>query len=228
MLAIAGGKGGCGKTTTTLGLATALSRAPASSIVDPLAVDVDWDMPNLHVLAGADREPTLTEVRDSDASPPIVDGFQLLPAPRDPPRDHDAATTLLRTVNAAVDAERPVLLDCPAGAGPDAAVPLRVADAALLVAAPRSASLRNAAKTGAMARRLGTPVRGIVLTHVVDADLTPTRRDAIESLLGGPVVGIVPEETPPVLDCPAVRRAYAAAVRRLSHDGRIAVSKSTF
>ncbi|POG57234.1 nucleotide-binding protein, partial [Haloferax marisrubri] len=48
MLAIAGGKGGSGKTTTTLGLASALD-GPV------LAVDADRDMPNLHAMAGVER-----------------------------------------------------------------------------------------------------------------------------------------------------------------------------
>lgn len=44
MLAIAGGKGGCGKTTTALGLGAALPG-------QPVVVDADWDLPNLHRLA---------------------------------------------------------------------------------------------------------------------------------------------------------------------------------
>src|SRR6056297_615748 len=53
MLAIAGGKGGCGKTTTAVGLA----RAFASLGADPLVVDADLDMPDLHHRTGVDREP---------------------------------------------------------------------------------------------------------------------------------------------------------------------------
>ncbi|MFW6000490.1 MAG: AAA family ATPase, partial [Halorubrum sp.] len=39
MIAVAGGKGGSGKTTTTLGLARALSRRGAPVV----AADADWD-----------------------------------------------------------------------------------------------------------------------------------------------------------------------------------------
>ncbi|MDZ5813368.1 P-loop NTPase, partial [Halorubrum sp. AD140] len=47
MIAVAGGKGGSGKTTTTLGLARALSRRGAPVV----AADADWDLPNLARLA---------------------------------------------------------------------------------------------------------------------------------------------------------------------------------
>ncbi|MFC6733023.1 MULTISPECIES: ParA family protein [unclassified Haladaptatus] len=55
MLAVAGGKGSCGKTTTTLGLARALARHGH----DVVAVDTDTAMPNLHAVADVDREPGL-------------------------------------------------------------------------------------------------------------------------------------------------------------------------
>lgn len=233
MLAIAGGKGGCGKTTTTLGLATALSRTAASptdgelppSVAPPLAVDADWDMPNLHALAGVDREPTLEDAESGEATPHVADGFQLLPAPHDPPRGHDAAVSLLDSVRSIADEEQPVLVDCPAGAGPDAAAPLRAADEALLVSEPTPESLRDAAKTGAMAQQLDAPICGVVLTRIND-ELPAGSRDAIESLLGSPVVGAVPEAPPPALDRTVVRREYTRAVRRLSDTNRSAAPLS--
>ncbi|MFW5937921.1 MAG: P-loop NTPase, partial [Halanaeroarchaeum sp.] len=50
MLAIAGGKGGVGKTTTALGVGVAL----ATRRRDPVVVDADADLPNLHLVADVD------------------------------------------------------------------------------------------------------------------------------------------------------------------------------
>jgi len=58
MLAIAGGKGGSGKTTTALGL----GRALADSDFDPVVVDADVDMPDVHVLTGVDPVPNTDDV----------------------------------------------------------------------------------------------------------------------------------------------------------------------
>ncbi|WP_435182963.1 MinD/ParA family ATP-binding protein [Halobellus sp. EA9] len=192
MLAIAGGKGGSGKTTTTLGLARALD-GPA------LAVDADCDLPNLHSLAGVPRDPP-----GGSPGHPDPDGRETLirPAPRNAP---DGIGSRLRRL---ADFGGHVLVDCPAGAGPDAAVPLRVADAVLLVATPCVMALRDAAKTAAMARALGTRVAGAVL---VRARIEPP---GVADLLGCPVLATVPPAATP-LESPAVSRAYDGLARSL-------------
>jgi septum site-determining protein MinD len=206
MLAIAGGKGGCGKTTTALGLAVALD-GPT------LVVDADADMPNLHAMAGVPRDPPAP---DADSDPlghrhPNHDGVTVRPAPtgsgeagrRDRERRTDSRTTArLDRVREAAPEGRRVLVDCPAGAGPDAAAPVRAADGVLLVASACAPSLRDAAKTGATARALGTSVVGAVLTR---SRLSPT---SVESLLGCPLLGVVPPVDPPVLDDARVGSAY--------------------
>ncbi|MFB6252229.1 MAG: MinD/ParA family protein [Halobellus sp.] len=197
MLAIAGGKGGSGKTTTTLGLARAIDDRA-------LAVDADADLPNLHALAGVPRDPSPGD--DPGHPDPLADSGEtyVAPAVRAPP---DGVGCRLRRL-AGYDGI--VLVDCPAGAGPDATVPLRVADAVLLVATPCIAALRDAAKTAAMARAVGTPVTGAVLTR---ARLTPP---GVDDLLGCPVLATVPPSTEPLAD-PAVERAYDKLARTLEN-----------
>lgn len=99
-----------------------------------------------------------------------------------------------------------VLLDCPAGVGRDAAVPLRAADRTLLVTTNREPTLRDAAKTAAMSRAVGTPVAGAVLSRT---DEVP---ECVASLLNAPVVEPVAAVDRP-LASESVRRRYARVLR---------------
>lgn len=148
-VAVAGGKGGCGKTTATLGLALALVDRGRR----PIVVDADVDVPDLHIRAGVERTPGLPAVRDgappgsvSQASP-THSGVAVLSAGA----GRGGIQTALERVSAL---DRPILLDCPAGAGPDASDPLRVADATVVVSTATRAGRTDAAKTVQMARSL--------------------------------------------------------------------------
>lgn len=234
MLAIAGGKGGCGKTTTALGVGAAL---PGKQVV----VDADWDLPNLHRLAetylsGTDipRPKTMphagaTDAGGADASAAdagaaddkqrielaeLADTVELadlgnvrvVPAPV-MASEHDV-TRLLRHVRN--DTESHVLVDCPAGASPDATDPLSVADATLLVTTPHPAAIRDTMKTAAMARILDADPLGVVVSG---AAAPPNR---IEEALETAVLGCVPRVSPPVLTRPAATSAYRSIASRIS------------
>ena len=153
LIAVTGGKGGCGKTTTTLGVAAASAHAGEST----LAVDADVDMPNLHLLSGVDRHPTLADGPAPDVAqqPAAFEGVEIVPAPVG--TASVSAPALVRSTRAY---ER-VVVDCPAGAGSAAVAPLRVADAAVLVTTLEPACLEDALRTTAMARALDTPVAGV-------------------------------------------------------------------
>lgn len=209
MLAVAGGKGGCGKTTTTLGLALAAGRRGRSV----LAVDADVDVPDLHRVAGI-ADP-LTERGPVDARAdggaghhrrrPVPDapGVDVLPA-----RPGADPSALEERLAGQVDHDV-VLLDCPAGAGHDAAVPLRAADRTLVVTTPRPPSLRDAAKTAAMSRAVGTPVAGAVVTR---AERPPER---VDRLLDTGTIEAIPRVDRP-LDSPAAIDRFTRVLRYLS------------
>ncbi|MFB6233996.1 MAG: hypothetical protein ABEH81_02305 [Halopenitus sp.] len=233
MLAIAGGKGGCGKTMTALGVGAALPGRP-------LAVDADWDLPNLHRLAAVyrDRDEDGNQRQDARVSScsatPAIDtepvrierlgGLTIVPAP-ETRSECDVADWLARIRGVEIGAcgkgdggeidcghvdSGQIVVDCPAGASPDATAPLSVADATLLVTTPQPAAIRDTMKTAAMARTLDAPPVGTV---VCGADSPP---DGIQAALDAPVVGCIPTADPPVLDQSGVASAYHAVAKEVT------------
>ncbi|AFZ72555.1 MinD-like ATPase involved in chromosome partitioning or flagellar assembly [Natronobacterium gregoryi] len=188
MLAIAGSKGGCGKTTMTIGLADAFARMGTPAI----AVDADRQLPNLHVVAAVDRKPTIadlekaTDVDDVVHSRPGTDDVGVLPATDATKVDLEAAIDRLRRCP-----ER-VLLDCPSGAGPDVIESLEYADRVVVVATNTDRGLRGAETTIDVARRLGVPVAGVIINR--SNGVTET----LESRLEAPVLGTIPEHDAPL------------------------------
>lgn len=183
MLAITGGKGGCGKTTATLGLARTLAKEGR----DPLVIDADTDLPDAHLLADVDREPTATAVaRGTEPTAvcqhsPRFPGVSVLPA-----GDPESTVTALAR---AQSWHGPVLVDCPAGAGTDATAPLRESDHAILVTTATPQALSDTAKTAQMATRLDSPPAGTLVRGTVTPDELPYQCPHVErvpDIDGGP------------------------------------------
>lgn len=174
MLAIASGKGGCGKTTTALGIATTL--AGPETVVQ--AVDLDCDMPDLHVLAGVDRRPALDAIDPVSPNPekpkavlasaPGRPGVGVVPAPE---------TDTPKTVQRCLDRLPPVptVLDLPAGAGSGAVKPLEIASAVVIVTIREREAIEDALKTATIARELGTEILALVVRS--DSPLPETVAD---------------------------------------------------
>lgn len=157
MLAIVGGKGGCGKTTTALGLARAFVREGET----PLVVDADCDMPDVHHVADlrrssdADQFDATTQLQDVVRSGDRFPGVRILTVGR-----RDAVHDILER---AVDWSGPVLVDCPPGTSPDTARPLRHADSALVVTTDQPACLEDTTRTVRTLRQLKVPLAGAIL-----------------------------------------------------------------
>jgi septum site-determining protein MinD len=211
MLAIAGGKGGCGKTTTALGLAAALARGGDTT---PLVADFDAEMPDVHVVADTPAGPGLGALADGRDLAAVAHATRLQGV-RAVPADGLDAECVPRVVERLVRWPGPTLLDCPAGASRAVARPLRAADHSLLVATPTRACLADTAKTAAMARELDAPPVGVVLNRVDHSGRAIGAR-AVRQLFEGPVLARVASTGDSPLRSPDVRLAHDRVARKIN------------
>jgi septum site-determining protein MinD len=169
VFAVASGKGGVGKSTTTANLGVAL----ADDGFDVAVVDVDLGMANLAGLLGVKPEVALHDVLAGDASPSDATyetcGLTLVPGSTELEQFAEAdAESLHRVVEYLRERNDAVLLDAGAGLSYDIAMAMSVADGVLLVTTAELASLTDATKTGKLVTKLEKPVVGAVFTRTGD------------------------------------------------------------
>lgn len=220
ILAVAGGKGGVGKTTVAYNVAAALSA---------VVVDGDLGMANLP----AARGPTLHDVLAgrADAQEAVQAGpVDVLPCGRSLAGARAADLGRLRDALTTIERERgSVVVDCPAGMRADVGVPLAVADVAVLVAAPEPFALADTLRTRELARELDAGVAATVLNRVVDDINTATVRSVVgapvEIVPADPRVGESVAREQPVVDAAADSEAGTAIERIAERVARCSVDQ---
>lgn len=169
VFAVASGKGGVGKSTSTANLGVAL----ANDGFDVAVVDVDLGMANLAGLLGVDPNATLHDVLAGNANPSEAaydaHGLTLIPGSTDLEQFAEAdAESLHRVVEYLRVRNDVVLLDAGAGLSYDIAMAMSVADGVLLVTTAELNSLTDATKTGKLVSKMEKPVVGAIFTRTGD------------------------------------------------------------
>lgn len=224
VIAVASGKGGVGKTTTAINLGVGFRLHDESVVL----VDADLGMPNLARMLGVTHSPTLHDVLADEAGlenalVEVADNFYIVPG--DPDLEGFASADpnrLGEVVDSLAERFDRVVVDTSAGLSYESVLPLEVADEIVLVTLADPSSLDDTEKTLALSDRLGTAIRGVVVTRATDE----TDAETVASRLGLEVLALIPDE-PAVaesgssgrpLEAHAPDSAAAAAYRELATD----------
>lgn len=201
---IASGKGGAGKTTTTVNLGTCLAGLGKKTLI----LDADIGMANLGLVLGLEKsEVTLHEVLagKADVKDAIYDGpngLKVLPSGISLQGFQNSNPEMMTDVmGKLVENYDYMLIDAPAGISKDGVVPLAVADEVILVVNPEISSLADALKTKVLVEMIDSTVMGVVLNRV-GTTATELSNQKVESLLDSKILQSVPED-------PNVRNASA-------------------
>jgi septum site-determining protein MinD len=233
--AVASGKGGTGKTTSTLALGMALAEE-----YDVTVVDADMGMANLLFHAGlADVDVTLHDVLVADGAPlerAIYEryGMRVVPCGTSLDGFRAADPERLRAVVAELAADTDViLLDSAATLSSRAAVlPVVLADRVAVVVEPTIPALSDGLKVQEYATSYGTDTAGVLFNKVRDGDAIDRIAEKAGRYFEGPTLATVPASDrvrearragKPLLahapDCPAAQAFREAAAALTVGDG---------
>ena len=217
--AVASGKGGTGKTTTTVALGMALSEE-----YDVTIVDADTGMANLLFHTGlTDADVTLHDLlvadeTDENAEVVVEDaiyerfGMSVVPCGTSLAAFEDADPERLREVVAELaEGTDVLLLDSPAALGSKSAVlPVVLADRVVVVLQPTIPALSDGLKVQEYANSYGTDTAGVVFNKVHDPEEARGVAEKTERYFDGPTLATVP-------DSDAARSARRAGEPLLAH-----------
>ncbi len=193
LIVISSGKGGVGKTTTSVNLASALSKQGKNVIL----VDGNLTTPNIGLHLGLTKFPiTLNDVLKGEAS--LTDAiylhplnFKLVPGSLSIRSFSEINSRKLRKVfDDLKELADYVIIDSAAGLGNEAVSVLKQADEIIIVTNPELPAVTDAFKIVTLAKEIGIPVKGIILNKVRKSDYDLGFK-AIEGLLETPITTII-------------------------------------
>jgi septum site-determining protein MinD len=221
VFAVASGKGGTGKTTSTLALGMALAEE-----YDVTVIDADTGMANLLFHTGlSDRETTLHEVLggETPVEAAVYErfGMNVIPCGTSLSGFREADPTRLREVVATVAEQSDViLLDSAATLGSRSAVlPIVLADRVVIVAQPTIPAISDGLKVQEYATTYGTGVAGVLFNRVASDEDIGRISDKAERYFEGDILANIPESE-------TVREARRASKPLLAHAPKSAAASA--
>ena len=198
---VTSGKGGTGKSSVSVGLGAALALRGRRTLL----IDGDAGLRSLDIMMGVADQVVydLNDVFDGRCEPiraivesSVIEGFSLLPAPSSSRLEEDPADMrrLCRGLARYFDM---VLIDSPAGVGPEFSICAAAADRAFVVALPDPVCIRSAERVGRLLQSAGVSDRRLIINRydpsVIRNGLV-TDLDEVIDRVGLQLLGVIPED----------------------------------
>ncbi|MAG47320.1 hypothetical protein CL617_01835 [archaeon] len=188
-----GGKGGIGKTTTSIGLAHSLAKYGH----DVTLIDGNLTTPNIGLYLGVGNvEPTLHDVlskKTHNIQSAVFlhkTGFKLVPGDiRLESLENVKINSLKHHIKSLDKTSEIVLIDGAAGLGREAVTTLSVADEVLIITNPELPAVVDALKTIKLAESMKKPITGIVLVKDRKNSMSLSN---VEKMLNKTVISVIP------------------------------------
>jgi len=196
LITIASGKGGVGKTTTSINLGAAINSFGKEVIV----VDANLTTPNIGLHLGAPIVPiSLNHVLNgkakiSDAIYEHESGTKIIPSSLSINDMKNLNSKKLKEVGRKLRKMADIVIyDCAAGLGEEAIAAMESSDELILVTNPEIPAVTDALKTSKMAEQMGKTVKGVIVTRSkkIKSEMPISN---IQEMLELPILGVIPED----------------------------------
>lgn len=197
VITITSGKGGVGKTTTSINLGAAINSFGKEVVI----VDGNLTTPNIGLHLGAPIVPVslnhvlLGKAKVEDAIYEHDSGTKIIPSSLSVKElrrlNHSKLKDVSKRLKKIADY---VILDSAAGLGDEAIASMESADEIIIVTNPEIPAVTDALKTSKLVEDLGKSVRGIIVTRV-KGSRNEMPVENIRDMLELPILGVIPEDT---------------------------------
>ena len=196
IITITSGKGGVGKTTTSINLAAALN----SFGKDVIIVDANLSTPNVGLHLGAPIVPIslnhvlMGKAKLSEAIYEHESGTKVIPSSLSISElknlDHSKLKEVAKKLKKISDI---IIFDSAAGLGEEAVAAIESADELVIVTNPEIPAVTDALKISKLIEQMGKSVKGVIVTKVKNSK-TEMPISNISEMLELPILGVVPHD----------------------------------
>ncbi len=199
VIAIVSGKGGTGKTTSTVNLAASLNLLG----FDVIAIDANITTPHLSLHLGAPVVPvTLHHVlnKKNNIKEAVYEhhsGIRIVPgsiALKDLQGLKINSDDFVKAVNSLRKTADFILIDSAPGLGNEAMTALKAADDVVVVTNPDMFSMTDSMKVIRIAKNMGKNVKGMIISRA-NLDKKEMEVSNVKMLAEVPILGVIPEDS---------------------------------